>query len=403
VSLNGGYTAVAAWSHLAHGASGAYASVTILDSNNSSVAHAEGNINQPSNIQMTVTSNNVYAFGLTVVAPITFSSANNPVLQAHASFGGTPIWDNLYATSDLTGASTPIFSDGFTPFNGSSITLTQTAPDANSQVVLTATADQDVSNTPYFIYIQDSQSGGYNASCATGTVCQATVNASGIGSISYTATIDNSSQTDLQATSNTIIVNPPARQDVWGITLTQTPYSKASTLLTANVSPDSQASQTVLLIWQGDPTDPGNAAIVGTCYDVTCTSIVPNYSGLSYYATAGFIAWNNAQVTSGAVSLPVLGTSTDHSWTVSLAQSDPSDGQITLTATSNQDVSLVPYYIYIMAVGPDYDTIISACYSGNTCQATVSSTTAGGYYAVVSGNNYGSEAIATSATIAITP
>lgn len=414
VSLNGGYTVEARWTIFGT------ASITLYGPDGGMVDRTSGYEGNPmdSGFTMTVQAGQVTALGLVLTLPDGFSSANNPTIRSYSSSGGEVVFDNFFVTGDLN-APIPHPDNGFVPFRGLLDTFGITAgPDSNGVVTLTAHTTQDVTLTPDLIFIQPTDpNAGPMTICDRGDTCQVNASLPDAGSEIWKASVADIYGPNAGTTYTTITLHAPTPTDTWGVTLDNSPFDKYHDQLTASVSPDTQASSTLIDIWKGTPNNPSAAVLQTECPTYTvftplsggtsCQVSVPNSQEATYYATASFVSVLNLVGTSNTVSVPAVEFSLDPAWTVGLSAGEPGNGQITLTATSNQDVSLTPYDIYIQKVSNGYADPLATCTTGTTCQVAVSSSDQGTYFATVTYSNAyssdGSGAIAISDQIPITP
>jgi len=127
-----------------------------------------------------------------------------------------------------------------TPVGATTWTVTlrasNTAPVAGTAVTLTATANQDVSITPWYIEIYDlGNNGSQLIACGTGTTCQTTVNNQTPTCDTYQAYVADYSSTappsGIQATSNPVTVCwqvPQPPQPDWTVSLVGAPTTTVS-------------------------------------------------------------------------------------------------------------------------------------------------------------------------------
>jgi RHS repeat-associated protein len=111
----------------------------------------------------------------------------------------------------------------------------------------------------------------------------------------------------------------------------------------------------------------------------------------------------NVQAQSGTVKLTWISASTG--WTASLSTTQGSVGtgqNVTLTASTNQDVGPTIYYLSIVDVGSN--TVVASCGSGTTCSYTASQSTASAhtYLAEIDTGSAGASVQAASGAIPVT-
>jgi len=236
---------------------------------------------------------------------------------------------------------------------------------------LTATTNQDVGPTPYYLSIYDATANSYIKICGSGTTCSMSVTQPTATTHVYRAYV-----------SYYPTVNPPAGQQavsgsvtvVWhGVSVrlaaspTTTSVNGTSTL-TATASQDVGPSPFWIQIY--DATTGvrlkycgfGTVCSVPTSQAVATThrfiAFVSDLSA-SYYPT-GIQATSNSSYV----------TWTNSNYRVSLGITSPSFNTRTLTAYSNTNVGPTPYYIEIFNLRTG--ARIAICGSGTTCSTTVS-------------------------------
>lgn len=238
---------------------------------------------------------------------------------------------------------------------------------------LTATTNQDVGPTPYYLSIYDTSAGTNVAICGTGTTCSASVTQATATTHSYVAYVSYYPSvhppSNIQATSSTVSVN-------WkGVSI-----SLQATVPTANVGGTATLTSTASTDLTPTPfyaeiVDTTTGTVVGSpCgFSATCTANVSQ----AVAATHRFVAYvssysttlplSNVQATSNAA----FATWNNNGYRVtSLTTSRTAAGQDTVTATSNVNVGPTPYYIEIFSVTTG--NRIAVCGSGTTCSGVVS-------------------------------
>ena len=246
----------------------------------------------------------------------------------------------------------------------------------NRYANLTATANQDVGITPYYISIYDQTAASYVAICATGSVCSASVIQSQPTThvyIAYVASFPPNTgvPSGIQATSGTVGV-------LWhGVLVSLT--SSASTLplggsasLMATTSADVGPSPFWIEIF--DASTGTRLAVCGsgtTCPATASQTIATTHKFVAFVSDN---ATNFPPTNTIATSNPVYITWTAGNFRITLSGS-AIYGTESLTATSNQNVGPTPYYIEIFNL--DTGTLLKVCGSGTTCPVTT--TMAAGY------------------------
>jgi hypothetical protein len=154
------------------------------------------------------------SYGTPTVANGSYSLAVPPNATYNMSFGDPS--GTYFTWSDPSGVAV-----GTSPVTGIDATLlvippwtvtlgaSATSVLAGANVILTATANQDVGPTPFYIFILDGNGSVLN-DCGGGTTCSATVTSATATSRTYTAVIEKGPGIAVQATSSTITVT-------WGL------------------------------------------------------------------------------------------------------------------------------------------------------------------------------------------
>jgi len=280
------------------------------------------------------------------------------------------------------------------------ISLTQGTPDSYGDIPLIATSTQNLDPTKYYIVIQANDQTYPSNVCGSGTTCQAMVLAPNSGSETYVAKISDQAGNDVQVTSNSITLTAPQPTTTWSLSLSKTVSTKSAYHLSATVGNDTAGADTIIRIWRTSPTNPTPTEVLA-CYDMgtTCGFDITNQADATYSATASYQHVENIQVTSSTVSTSAPEFALDPAWSVTLSQA-PSviTGGVTLTATSNQDISLVPYDIFFL---DGSGTHLFSCATETTCQFDVPNTSGQTYTATISAFWDGSQFVATSDVVTI--
>lgn len=270
-----------------------------------------------------------------------------------------------------SGTSPPDPADLFThtfAINGYSVALAASTskPAVGGSVTLTATANQDVKPTPYFMSIIDTTTGGVVASTGSGRVFSATVSQAAAATKRYVAQIDVHGHSPVQSVSSPQVVtwsvpnaNAPAVRSVSPIsgpaaggatvTVTGSGFGAGTTVSFGDVP--------ATAVSVGSPTSltataPAMAATSPGTIDVTVrtpdgTSALSAADQYSYR-----LASNGFDVSLAAIATaPVVG------------------GSATLTATANQDVGPTPYGLSIVDTASG--TVIAHTGSGTAVRAMV--------------------------------
>jgi hypothetical protein len=231
---------------------------------------------------------------------------------------------------------------------------------------LTATSNQDVGPTPWFIEIFDSTTGAFLVECGVGTSCATTVTQSGSTMQNYVAFVSGFGTafppSTVQATSGTVLVS-------WlSVTLLASPavlLPGGDTALRATASLD--VGPTPFFIEIFDLT--AGTLVVECGFGTTCTSVVGHESTVRTYVAyvSGFgttIPPPNvrSQSPGTVVSWIALGLTVSPS-------SLPPGATATVTATATVDVGPTPFWIEVFDVTAN--TLVAICGAGTTCSASV--------------------------------
>jgi PASTA domain len=232
---------------------------------------------------------------------------------------------------------------------------------------LTATSNQDVGPTPWFIEIFDSTTGAFLVECGFGTTCATSVTQSGSAIQSYIAYVSGFGTANpppaIQATSSFVLVS-------WlSVTLSANPNvfrPGGDAALTAAASLDVGPTPFFIEIF-----DLGSGTLVAECgFGTTCTTIVsPQVSAVRTYVAyiSGFgttIPPPNIRSQSPGVTVSWIALGL-----VASPSSLPAGAAATVTATATLDVGPTPFWIEVFDLTSN--TEIAICGSGTTCSATV--------------------------------
>lgn len=251
---------------------------------------------------------------------------------------------------------------------------------------LTATANQNVGPTAYYISIYDVTAGTYLKVCGTGTVCSISLTQPTATTHAFRAYISTYPST-----------NPPANQvAVSGTVSVQwksisvslkanvpTTYIGGTSTLTATTSTDVWPTPFYTQIYDATTGVRLKSCASGTtCAFTTSQGVATTHRYVAYvsdnsaaYLPTGIQATSNSSFITWANS----------GYRVSLSSASAGGLQRTLTATSNVNVGLTPYYIEIFNARTG--TRLAICGSGTTCSTTVSTFVRGDYVAFISSNS----------------
>jgi hypothetical protein len=248
---------------------------------------------------------------------------------------------------------------------------------------LTATSNQDVGPTPWFIEIFDSTTGAFVVECGSGSTCAASVAQSGSTIQSYVAYVSGFGTANppaaIQATSGLVLVS-------WlSVTLSagQTVFLPGGdAALTATASLDVGPTPFFIEIF-----DLGSGTLVAECgFGATCTTIVsPQVSAVRTYIA--YISGFGTTLPPPNIRSQTPGVTV--SWIavglVASPSSLPAGATATVTATATLDVGPTPFWIEVFDLTSS--TEVAICGAGTTCSASVvqPGPTEHGYIAFVAG------------------
>lgn len=256
------------------------------------------------------------------------------------------------------------------------VSLTTSATDVwpTTPATLTATANQDVGPTPYYIRILDRTSATQVARCGVGTTCSVSVTQPTPGVHWYQAEINTFDNSSLQALSNWQSVNwiqPYVQLQGAGTTI---PVGSTRTL-TATSSHDVGPSPYWLQIF--DITSGTRLALCGSgtsCNASVTQTTTTTHEYVAYVAYASTLV--PPQGTIGQSARTWL-TWSNSGWTVMLTPDFTVDYRV--TATTNADVGPTPYWIEIFDVGSGQ--LLRTCGAGTSCTVPVQPGCGGATYA----------------------
>jgi len=336
-----------------------------------------------------------------------------PVLAESGSLpAGVTFTDNGNGTATIAAtanvASVTTFritaSNGVSPAATQTFTLT-VAAQKGAAVLLRASRKSAVNGEPvtltavsskapaagFAIDIIDLTAGTVIKSCTTGHLCQANV-ANGIGTRNYQAIIATPAGTETQASSTPLSVTwTPA-----AVTL------RASRTTAVNAQPvllSAHANEDVAVTGYAiDIIDSTTNSIVASCtHRSSCSTWVEHQPGShTYTAIIATPSGGNAQATSSAVTVTWLPAAI----TLSASNLTPaSRGEVTLTATANEDVGYTPWAIIITDLTTG--TVITECRDGSKCSAQLSHTSGRHTYQAVIAGTKGTNVQATSPAVTV--
>lgn len=241
---------------------------------------------------------------------------------------------------------------------------------------LTATANQNVGPTPYYIDIFDQTSGTYIAVCGTGTTCTASVTQPTAATHMYVARITTYpyiAPVTTLATSNTAYIQ-------WrGITISlqanpTTVGIGGTTTLTSITSADIGPSPFYAEIF-----DLTTGTRIGVCGAGTVCTATTSQAVATTHKFAAYVS--NYGTTNPPTGIQATSNNAFVTWSnagyrvMSISALRVSYGHDTITATSNINVGPTPYYIEIFNL--DTGARIGICGTGTSCTSSVVSLNTG--------------------------
>jgi len=269
------------------------------------------------------------------------------------------------ATSSGTQAKPPRTS-GMVTTAGWTVTLSVTSNYLwpTQYTTITATANQDVGPTPYYIRIWDGDAAAYVATCGSGTTCSATVTKPTVTLGSFTGLV-----TPL---SGVQVAMSMAREVNWHgaqLALSASPTTLAvggTATVTATTALDVGPSPFYIEIF-----DATSGTLLRQCGAGTSCSTQVSQPGATTHAYRAFLSKSSATFPPAGLietSSTSFVTWSNNGWHLSLSQPPVSvNSPVTVTATSSVDVGPTPYYIEIFN---ENGTRLRVCGSGTTCTVT---------------------------------
>jgi hypothetical protein len=260
------------------------------------------------------------------------------------------------------------------------------------QVILTATASQDIVYTPYFLSIYDYTHKMYLKICTMGSTCSTDdmihtpVPYSPISN-TYQAFVG--SYPPQHAPPSTIIAS-----DILNVTWhggnvrlssdkTTLPIGGVALLTATTTSPIEQGGLWTMIF------DATTATRIAACSSGTkCLATVHQSAAAThkYIAYTGLLSPAMPPMILTSTSAPTFITWADTGWSVGLSYRYVADHQAEITATANKNVMASPYYISIFNVTTNQR--IAMCLLGTTCTTTYPYTDGTNIVAFVSGFPY---------------
>ncbi len=236
---------------------------------------------------------------------------------------------------------------------------------------LTATANQNVGPTAYYISIYDQTANSFVKICGSGTACGVSVTQNTATTHTFKAYVSyypsSNPPSSIQATS----INVAVTWKSVSVSLTASPTTLAingNSTLTATTSADIGPSPFYTHIF--DLTTGARVVVCG--FGTSCTTTVSQSAATTHKYGAFVTNLTTTVPTTGiqAKSVPNFVTWANTGYRIALTSSRTAYGRETLTATSNVSVGPTAYYIQIFNVNTG--ARVAVCGSGTTCTATVS-------------------------------
>lgn len=230
---------------------------------------------------------------------------------------------------------------------------------------LTASANQDVGPTPYYIRIVDETAGVQVASCGTGTTCAVSVTQPTATQHAYLAEITDGSANDLTDSVDPVYVT-------WHgvlVSLAASPGTVSvggAATVSATASSDVGPSPFYIQIF-----DTTAGTRVGLCgFGNVCTvTVSQSVAGAhTYVAYVGAASTTAPPAALQATSNSAYVVWSDAGFVVSLTAPSSTFGSETVTATTNMDIGPTPYYTEI--IDESTGTMLTLCGAGTSCSTT---------------------------------
>jgi hypothetical protein len=312
----------------------------------------------------------VLFFGALSIAPAAAHAANLTTgASSKPSIGAT---SNAHNTFSAPVASKSLSTNVIRPAIAWTVSLTASSNDLwpGQSSTLTATANQNVGPTPYYIEIYDESTGTYVANCYTGTVCTASVTKATPTTQYYEAYVADYPPTTgtpsgIQASYGYVGVLWQGIGITLGASQSTLPLNGVDTLTattSTNVGPTPfwteiyDATTGTRLTYCGSGT---------TCSVTTSQAVATTHKFVAYVSA---LSSTFPPASTIDTSNPVYATWTASSYRVTLSGPTSSYGSVTLTATANTNVGPTPYYIEIYNL--DTGTRLTECPTGTTCSVT---------------------------------
>lgn len=235
---------------------------------------------------------------------------------------------------------------------------------------LTATANQDVGPTPYYLSIYDQTAHSYVAICGFGTTCATSVTQATATTHSYQAYVSYyptaNPPSGVQATSGVVSVT-------WrgiSVSVSASPTTLAvgsTTTVTATTSADVGPTPFYTELY-----DATTSTRIGVCGGGTSCSTTASQSVATTHRYVAYVSsYSTAFPPAGiqATSASSYVTWSYANYRVSLTASRTSYGHDTVTATTNVNVGPTPYYIEIFS--ETTGARVAVCGTGTSCSANV--------------------------------
>lgn len=236
---------------------------------------------------------------------------------------------------------------------------------------LTASTNQDVGPTPYYLSIYDVTTNSYIKICGAGTTCSISITHGTATTHTYRAYV-----------SSYPIANPPANQQAvsgnvavtWkGVSVSlatnvSTTFVNGTATLTATASADVGPSPFYIQIF-----DTTTGARVTYCgFGTTCTGYVTQ-GATTTHRYAAYVSNYDLSLpltNQQAISGPAFVSWNTNGYRVSLGITSNGGSSRTVKATTNVNVGPTPYYIQIFNLRTG--TRVAICGTGTTCSTTLS-------------------------------
>lgn len=236
---------------------------------------------------------------------------------------------------------------------------------------LTATANQDVGPTPYYLSIYDVSANSYIKICGAGTTCSISVTQATATTRTYRAYVSSYPTTNPPVNQQAVSGNVAVTWKGVSVSLAtnvSTTYVNGTATLTATASSDVGPSPFYIQLF-----DTTTGARLNYCgFGTTCTAYVMQSATTTHRYAAYVSSYDTTLPLTNqqAVSGPAFVSWNTNGYRVSLGITSNGGSSRTVTATTNVNVGPTPYYIQIFNLRTG--ARVAICGTGTTCSTTLS-------------------------------